>query len=192
MNQTNLSTRPFYNERLVHTVLLLLAAAVIVVTVLNARAVITLSRRDAALGTATSQAERAAEVSRGNADRVRRSINAAELQTVSGAAGEANTLIDRRTFSWTQLLAEFETALPSDVRIASVQPHVDKEGRMTIDLVVVARQAEDINAFAEKLEARGAFQNILFRQENVNQEGLLETTMSGHYAGKARTAGNAR
>jgi hypothetical protein len=192
MNQTNLSTRPFYNERLVHTVLALLAAAVVVVTAVNVRAVLTLSRRDAALGTATSQAERAADVSRRNAARVRRSLNAVELQTVSAAASEANTLIDRRTFSWTRLLADFEAALPPEVRVASVQPHVDKEGGMTVTLLVVARQAEDINAFAEKLEARGAFENIMFRQESVNQEGLLETTMEGRYIGKARAAGKAR
>jgi Tfp pilus assembly protein PilN len=186
MIHTNLSTRPFYNERLVHSVLLLVAVVVAVVTVVNALAIVTLSQRDAALGSQTALAEQKAVRARRAADAVRRSIDATSLQAVAAAAREANGLIDRRTFSWTALLGELEAALPPDVRVGSVQPRVDKDGRMTIELVVVARTAEDINTFAEKLEARHAFENLLFRQEDVNPEGLLETTLVGRYVGEAR------
>ncbi|MGE5358778.1 MAG: hypothetical protein ACM3NQ_07135 [Bacteroidales bacterium] len=188
MIHTNLSTRPFYNERLVHTALLLVAALVVAVTVLNVMAIVTLSQRDAALGSQTSLAEQQAARARRTADAMRRNIDEAKLQAVAAAAREANGLIDRRTFSWTELLGELEAALPPDARVSSVQPRVDKEGRMTIELSVVARKAEDINAFAEKLEARHAFENLLLRQETVNPEGLLETTLAGQYVGEARPA----
>ncbi len=188
MIHTNLSTRPFYNERLVHTVLLIVAAIVVAITVANVLAIVTLSQKDAALGTQTALAEQKAMRARRGAETLRRSIDEASLQTVAAEAREANNLIDRRTFSWTELLGELEAALPPDVRVNSVQPHVDKEGRMTIELIVVARKAEDINAFAEKLEARRAFENVLVRQENVDQEGLLETTLAGRYLGNARPA----
>ena len=44
------------------------------------------------------------------------------------AAREANQLIDRRAFSWTDLFNRFEETLPADVRIVAVTPQVDTRG----------------------------------------------------------------
>ena len=50
MLRTNLSTRPFYNERAVHLVLGLVALVVIGLTVANLVSVVRLSRQNTALG----------------------------------------------------------------------------------------------------------------------------------------------
>jgi len=49
-------------------------------------------------------------------------------------AREANALIDRRTFSWTELLNQFQSTLPPDVRIAGVAPQIDEEGRRLVQI----------------------------------------------------------
>ena len=73
------------------------------------------------------------------------------------AAREANQLIDRRAFSWTDLFNRFEETLPPDVRIAAVQPQVDADGRMLVAVTVVSRRVEDLDEFIEALEETGAF-----------------------------------
>ncbi len=186
MISTNLSTRPFYNERLVRLVLLAIGVIVLAISAANVWAFGALTRKDAEQNARTANAERRTADARRAAQRIRQSINPEELGTVTTAAVEANRLIAQRTFSWTQLLGEFEQTLPTDVRISGVTPRYDKEGRMFVDIYVVGRRAEDINEFADKLEARGAFADIKWTDETVNAEGLRETTLNGRYVGTAR------
>ena len=103
------------------------------------------------------------------------------LAAVAAAAQEANTLIDRRVFSWTELFNRFEATLPADVRIAAVRPTVDQEGRLIMTIAVVARSVDDVDAFIEALEGTHAFEDLLSREERFNDEGLLEATLRGVY-----------
>ena len=187
MISTNLSTRPFYNERLVHTLVALVAVIVLGVTALNAWTIVALSGKDGKENAQAARAEKKTDEARQAAERIRRSIDAAELQVVTVEAVEANRLIDQRTFSWTQLLSEFERTLPADVRMSSVTPRIEKDGGMSIEMVVVARRAEDVNDFVGKLETQGGFSDLVPRQEALNDEGMREVVLAGRYTGKART-----
>ena len=60
MLRGNLSTRPFYNERLVHLALALAALIVLVVTVLNVVTLVRLSRQNGADGSSQRSPSRAA------------------------------------------------------------------------------------------------------------------------------------
>jgi hypothetical protein len=183
MLRTNLATRPFYNERVVHIVLALAALAVLAITAYNVGAWRGLRRHHADLVAQVSGAEsRAAELQR-EAARLRRSLNRADVDAVAKAAGEANELIDRRTFSWTGLLGRFESTLPADVRILSVTPKVDRDGNLIVRVVVAGRQAEDVETFVEKLTETRSFDGLLSHEEIVNQDGLLEVTLEGRYLG---------
>lgn len=183
MIRTNLSTRPFYNERLVHALLALAIVVVVAVTAFNVSRSVSLSRRQAALNAMASTAEQNSERLRHDAVRLRRTVNPQELEAITAEAREANAIIDRRVFSWTELLNRFSTTLPPNVRIASVRPRVEKDGTVTIALTVVARQAEDVDAFIEKLEAAHAFADLLTREENVDETGMLRASLEGRYLG---------
>jgi hypothetical protein len=178
---TNLATRPFYNERLVHGVLVVIAATAVLLTVLNVAWIVALSSGQGDVAGRAASAEARADTLRQSADSMRKSVNAAELDRVQQAAREANEIIDSRSFSWTDLFNQFEKTLPDDVRIVMVTPRVERDGRMVIAMVVVGRQAEDIDGFIGKLEATGTFADLLSRQESVNQDGLLETVLEGRY-----------
>ena len=178
----NLSTRPFYNERALHVVLGLLAAAVLAVTAFNLREVYVLSGRQAEFQGRITMAETRTREYRSQAVRIRASINPRELDATVAAAREANTLIDRRVFSWTELFNHLEVTLPPQVRISAVRPRVDKDGTMTIALGVVARSVEGVDAFIENLEKDGVFHGVLSREEFVNQDGLIQAHVEGRYA----------
>ncbi len=181
MLRTNLATRPFYNERAVHATLIVAALVVLALTAVDTVRWVGLRRSHAALVSQVSGAqERAASLQR-DAQRLRRSLNRAEVEAVASAATEANTLIDRRTFSWTGLFGRFEETLPPDVRILAVAPKTDKDGNLMVRIVVASRQAEDVETFVEKLTESKAFTGLLSREEILNPDGLLEVTLEGRY-----------
>ncbi|MBI4886412.1 MAG: hypothetical protein HY824_04930 [Acidobacteria bacterium] len=180
MLRTNLATRPFYNVRAVQIGLGAAIAVVVGVTVFNAVEIGRLSASQYTLGARAAQAERDAARLRAEAVRIRAQIDPQELQVVASAAREANAIIDRRAFSWTDLFAEFEATLPPDVRVTTVQPRLDRNS-FIIAVGVEARRSEDLDAFIEALEGRGAFHNVLSVQEQTTTAGLLQAVVEGVY-----------
>jgi hypothetical protein len=184
MLRSNLSTRPFYNERLVHLALALVGVIVAVITVLNVVRVVQLSRQNTTL-TARIRDDRAAAEDFGRRAReTRLGIDQKELKVVVASAQEANELIDSRTFSWTGFFNYIEATLPPDVMLVSVRPTIN-EGKTMITMGVRARRSPDIDEFIEKLEATGAFENIFPMQQTTRDDGLIDAPVQAEYAPSA-------
>jgi type IV pilus assembly protein PilN len=189
MLRTNLSTRPFYNERVVQLVLWAAALVIAGLTVFNIVELRLLSvRHGQLLGRVVGDEKRAAKL-RADADAERRHVDRAQLETVAAAAREANDLIDRRTFSWTELLNRLEATIPAEVRIQAIRPATGRDGALSVSMVTVGRRAEDIEQFVEQLEGTGAFRNVYSRTETTNQQGLLEVVIEARYERTAAKAG---
>lgn len=184
MLRTNLATRPFYNERAAHAAIALAAVVMLAITVLNVIQILSLSRHNTELSSRIGADDAEAERLTAEAARIRRTVDKDELQLVVGAAQEANVLIDQRTFSWTQLFNEIESTLPPDVMLSSVRPAV-KEGETHVTMGVLGRRAEDIDEFIEKLEATGAFLNVLPAGGDRTDEGLHRVVLESQYTGVA-------
>jgi len=193
--RTNLSTRPFYNERLVRLWLIAIAVAVLGATAFNAARVLRYSRSDTRLATqASSDESRAADLRR-QAARLRSSVDPRQIDFAAADARQANDLIDRRTFSWTELFNRFETTLPDDVRIAAVKPRVDRDRGIVLMITVSAKTVDDVSTFIENLEQTGAFANIRPADERTDEAGLLASTLEAVYlpsAGKPAVRGGRR
>jgi Tfp pilus assembly protein PilN len=181
MGRINLSTRPFYNERAVNAALGVAVALVVGVTGFNLWQVFVLSGRNAQLQGRIAQAAAKTRDLRDQATRLRASINPRELDATVAAAREANALIGRRVFSWTEVLNQFETTLPPSVRISSIRPRVERDGTMIVGVVVLARTVEAVDSFIENLEQHGAFSAVLSREEFVNEQGLIQASLEGRY-----------
>ena len=174
MIRTNLSTRPFYNERSVQLILLAIAVVVVAFTAFNASRVLRYSRSDTRLATQASRDEARAADLRTQAARLRATVDPRQIDFASADAREANDLIERRTFSWTDLFNRFETTLPDDVRITAVRPKVEKEG-FVLTISVVARSVDNANEFMENLEQTGAFRDLLSVEDRmICREGLVQ------------------
>lgn len=197
MIRTNLSTRPFYNERLVHLWLIAVAVAVAAATAFNASRVLRYSRSDTRLQTQASRDESRAADLRRQAARLRASVDPKQVDFAAADARQANDLIDRRTFSWTELFNRFETTLPDEVRIASVRPRVDRDVGIILSIAVTARGVDDVNMFIANLEATGAFTSVRPVEERIDEAGLLFSNLDAVYlpsAGKpvGRSTGGRR
>ena len=180
MLRTNLSTRPFYNERIIHLLIALAGVIILGITFFNAVKLVELSRQNTDLSTRVGRDRTDGDSLRREAARIRKGIDPKELTVVAAAAREANTLIDQRTFSWTAFFNHLEATLPPDVMLVSVRPSIDR-GATRVSMVVLGRTPEDIDEFIEKLEATGAFEKILPRQMDKTDEGLNRAVLDSVY-----------
>ena len=180
MVQTNLSTRPFYNERPVHLTLGIVALLVLGLTVFNVTQAVRLSSRNTELTERAERVEAVVADVTGQTLAIQRNINGTELDAVAAAAREANALIDRRIFSWTEFFNRIESTLPPDVMMTSVRPEIGEE-EIAVSMGVLGRRVEDIETFMGRLEATGAFAELLARQEEATAEGMYRAALRGRY-----------
>ncbi len=180
MLQINLSTRPFYNERAVHFALGLVGILVLALTTFNVIQVITLSERHTEFTTPADQAEATADDVARQTLTIQRDLDRDELEVAGANVRAANTLIDRRVFSWTEFFNRIESTLPADVMLTSVRPEIEPD-EMAVSMGVLGRRVEEIETFIERLEATRAFAELLPLQEEPTNEGLYRAALRGRY-----------
>ena len=188
MIRNNLSTRPFYNVSAVRTWLVVALVVVAAATLFNVSQVLRYSNSNTELVTKAINDEATARDLRSQALKLRSSVDTAQVDKVSVDARQANDLIDRRTFSWTELFNRFERTLPDEVRITAVRPLVDKNRRIVLTVNVLARGVDDVNQFMENLDRTGAFLDLRSRQEQTTDSGQIESALEMVYAPQPNAA----
>ena len=182
MLQTNLATRPFYNERGVRTLLALAALTVVAMTIFNFTQIGLLFRSQSQLSRRAQADEARAQELRAHAARTRQEINTKQLSEISSAAREANAIIGQRLFSWTDLLNGLATTLPDDVRITALRPRIERDGSIIVQMAVTSRSVKDIDLFISNLEATPAFSDVFAPEDDTSDEGLVQAIVEGKYA----------
>ena len=184
MLKLNLATRPFYNERVIDSVLLLLGIVALVLMVAGGRTVFQLSNTytdvvkmaelsETQVGTVTQQMVA-----------LNQSVSEDELEALRLSAAEANRLIDQRVFSWTELFNIIEQTLPNRVMRTGLRP-IRNSGSMTLTIGVIGERITDIEQFIEDLEATGSVGNVLARQEQRTEDGMYSAQLIGEFRGNS-------
>ena len=184
MLKLNLATRPFYNERVIDSVLLLLGIVALVLMVAGGRTVFQLSNT-------YTDVVRMAELSETQVGTVtqemvalNQSVSEDELEALRLSAAEANRLIDQRVFSWTELFNIIEQTLPNRVMLTGLRP-IRNSGSMTLTIGVIGERITDIEQFIEDLEATGSVANVLARQEQRTEDGMYSAQLIGEFRGNS-------
>ena len=184
MLKLNLATRPFYNERVIDSVLLLLGIVALVLMVAGGRTVFQLSNT-------YTDVVRMAELSETQVGTVtqemvalNQSVSEDELEALRLSAAEANRLIDQRVFSWTELFNIIEQTLPNRVMLTGLRP-IRNSGSMTLTIGVIGERITDIEQFIEDLEATGSVGNVLTRQEQRTEDGMYSAQLIGEFRGNS-------
>jgi Tfp pilus assembly protein PilN len=180
MLRTNLSTRPFYNERAVHSVLAVVALLVAALTIYNVSQGLSLSRARTELTVKAEQQEAEAARLDQQAAQIRGALSSQDLKEVALASREANAIIDRRTFSWTELFQRIEATLPDEVMITSVRPDI-RDDVVSVSIVVLSPRIEDIDTFIENLEATKAFTGVLSSEVEATEDDMYRAELRGRY-----------
>ena len=180
MLRTNLSTRPFYNERAVHLAGLVVGLVAVMIVAIGVVRLVRLGQEDRMLTAAADRDETAAAGISAQTGEVRRGTSEADLKELATSAREANELIDQRVFSWTAFFNRIEATLPSSVMLSSVRPDINAEA-LAVSLGVVGREVEEIDAFIEALEETRAFADVLAREQEMTDEGTYRALLVGRY-----------
>jgi len=183
--RTNLSTRPFYNERAVHAVAAAIAVLVLAVTFWQVTRVVRLSAYKTELNAAIARDRDEAQRLAGEAAAIRQGLDQKQVAEIASAAKEANQLIEQRTFSWTQLFNYLEATLPEDVMLTSVSPDFE-DGVTHLNMEIQGKGGDVINNFWERLEKTGAFHGIEWSGLNISDDGIHRVQMTTVYTGAAR------
>lgn len=184
----NLASRPFSNRVLPWA----LTAIVLFVSLVGLLVVVrltTIANREAAViqveNNALKQQEKALTDA---ANAVRAQLSAQQQQAVPAA----HKLIDRKQFSWSRLLADFESALPANVRVSRISVRdVSPEGDSTVatlDLAVFAKNPSTISEMIAHMHQEGVFQLVLRSQNLAKGRGEQGTEYEFDVVYRARAA----
>ena len=180
MLKGNLSTRPFYNEKLVSLAVGLVLLIAIGLTIFNTYELISLMGERRVLNAHIARDRGEATRITGQADALRRTVDQPRLQLLASSTREANGLIDQRTFSWTEFFGLIEKALPRDVRLIGVSPRVEK-GEFKIGMRVETRTPDNLKEFTDALAATGAFYDVVLSETQRNDTDTDTLTLVAGY-----------
>lgn len=188
MLRANLSSRPFYNERLVWLGLSVAALALLALTAFNASRISTLSETRATQDREISYNRDEAARIRADAATLSNAVDRSRLRELAVRTSEANQLIAQRTFSWTQFFDIIEGALPFEVRLVGVAHRVESGERLLV-LNVVAQQDADLNTFVRAMLETGAFFDVLPTEKAANDDGSISAIVETFYLPPATANG---
>ena len=180
MLRMNLSTRPFYNERVCHLVLSIVGGLALWILTVGVTHIFELARSNTQLTEIAEETERTTAEMSMQIAALLQETNDSELKELTGATQEANRLIDQRTFSWTEFFNRIERTLPEDVMLTSVRPDIDIDV-IRVVVSVIGREVDDIDQFIKGLEVTGGFDEILARGEEKTDEGMYRVQLVGRY-----------
>jgi type IV pilus assembly protein PilN len=92
----------------------------------------------------------------------------------SGTRAQAallNSLIARKAFSWTQAFSDFEKLMPARVQVMSIQPQLDPDNQLTINLVVTSPSRDRAIELLKNLEDSKHFEHAQLLSEANDPEG---------------------
>ena len=165
-NSLNLASKPFSNRILPWA----LTAIVLFVSVIGLVVVVrltTVANREAAAIQVENNALKQQEKALADAaNAIRVQLSAQQQQAVPAA----HKLIDRKRFSWSRLLADFESALPANVRVSRIAVRdVATQGDSTVatlDLALFTKDPATISQMISDMHKEGIFQLVL-RAQNL-------------------------
>ena len=180
MLKANLSSRPFYNERLVSLVLVAAGLGMVALTAWNVSRLTGLSETRASLERDIARDHSEAARIRADAESVAAGADLGRLRALVGGAAEANALIAHRTFSWTQFFDIVEGALPYEVRLVGVAHRIEGGERLLV-LNLVAETDAQLNEFVRAMLETGVFFDVLPTEKLRNDDATVGATVETYY-----------
>lgn len=177
----NFSTRPFYNERGVYFVLGILGVVAILLFTFSVGRFSRLFQEESSLNEAVA-------MNQSEIDRLTVELQMFETdyfgelrESETDVIRMVNELLKRRAFSWTLFLNRIEEALPTEVTLTAIRPDFSN-GRVEVELAVVADSVGVLDRFIGALEESGGFEDMLSRQEEMIEDGVHRAVLYGRYS----------
>lgn len=87
-------------------------------------------------------------------------------------------LVQRKQLSWIELFFDLQQHLPARVRIVSLSPSLQEDGRLLLDLRVGSGSVSEIISFLQALEEDKKFQNVVLRSQQEGTGGRRDDLLA--------------
>ena len=183
----NLASNPFRNRALPWTVTAAVTFVSIVALFFIARSTVQTNAQAQTTKRDVAELQKQAEGLNKRSEEIRTALTPEQRRTLKSA----QTLVDRKRFSWSRLFADLEAALPGSVRVARI---VVKDVRAqddrtvaNLDLTVVSKNPATITQLIEDMERQGIFHAELTSQSLKRGKGEsgAEYEMNVYYVPRA-------
>ena len=153
----NLASRPYENLRPVYNAASLAAILLVALALVVAWADWQ-NRRDTRLLTEqVSQLEAAmADLAREQLE-LEQGLRRPEMQEIRERSAFLNSLIVRKSLSWTQMFMDLETILPPRAQVTAIRPRLNQSQQVEVTLTVAAASMGPLVEFLQKLESARQF-----------------------------------
>ncbi len=98
-------------------------------------------------------------------------LNQPQNRDVAVQSAFLNSLIARRSFSWTQLFMELERIMPARLHVNSIAPSLNKHNQIEIHMMVGGDARDQALELVKRLEDSPAFRAPELRSEALSQAG---------------------
>ena len=180
MLKMNLSTRPFYNERGVRCLFLVLGLLGTSLLFGGVARVFELATAQSELGLSADIVERETTEIKAKIAEIDGHIGNAALEPLIDGVEKVNQLISQRVFSWSEFFSLIEKTLPDEVIVTGLRPKHDNEGT-NITINVVGTSVADIDEFIRRLEETNSFSGVLAHEEEITGDRRYRALLRGRY-----------
>ncbi|MDT4898385.1 MAG: hypothetical protein QOH25_3462 [Acidobacteriota bacterium] len=173
----NLASQPFRNRALPWTIAGVITVASLLALVFLISKSGQTNRRSAEIDRENDSQRQQISLLERRAEEIKQALTPEQLQTLQAA----QSLIERKRFSWARLFADLEGALPGSVRVKRISVRdVALRAERTVaelELVVVSKNPADATTMIMEMDRAGIFRAELIEQ-NLEKEGSAANTIS--------------
>jgi type IV pilus assembly protein PilN len=130
------------------------------------------ARRDHAAIAQTRELIAQRDQVRADAERI---LNLPQNRTTRDESQFLNQLIDRKAFSWTQVLENLEKVMPPRVHLVSISPTLDEDNQLALKMVVAGDSRDRAIELARRMEESRRFAQTYIVQEAHSQSPTGDT-----------------
>lgn len=178
----NLSSRPFYNRLFIYSLYVVLISTTVVFSLYNGIYLGEYLIKSNALKKIIDRQKVKLQMADSTITSVFQLIKQMRLKEQDREIGFANSLISQRTFSWSNMLNNFERLLPAQVMMFSISPQMQK-GNIKIEIAVASYYYDEILSFINNLEEAPDFSAVYpLREMNEQEEtGMINLVIEMDY-----------
>jgi Tfp pilus assembly protein PilN len=158
----NLATAPQANNRPFVAASSLIGAAALIALILLAHAAYSSWQDQRQLRAETAALQSRIRVSEMRQQQLAAYFRGSQAQSVLDRSEFLNSLIDQRSFPWTQIFTDLERTLPPGVRVVSISPRLDK-GRAEVTMQVGAQTGASEVQFLKAMENSRVFSGLVVK-----------------------------
>lgn len=181
----NLASKPYRDDRPFYVGAAALLLLTILLSVVNIKTALEYFENTRNTRAEIARLEQSIAAERQKASSIEAQTRSIDLKQLSKQTAFINAQIAERSFSWSSLLSELERVVPSDVRLESLNPTVDKSGVTRLDLVCVSKSPDGMIKLLRGLLASEKFSGA-FPQGEQGRDGLYQFRIRVDYIGNSR------